>query len=398
MSTAATNAAHAFTPEERRRGMFYLCLAVGAVGFTIAVQMGLNANFFKDDLGFTARDLGILEAVRESCGIWALLLLALLAGVCEPVVGAIMLVVFSVGIGGYWRAGGFGTILWVSMIWSQGLHVWMPLPHSMAMALAEPGKTGHRLGQVGAAGSLGFGLGLVVAYVLDWQGVAMRPMYLVAAAVGILGALACLRIPRDISTDKPRFVFRRQYWRYYLLCFLEGWRKQIFICFAAYLLVEKFRVELGIMLLLRIIVRGLGTITSPRVGKLIDRVGERPILFIYYSFLTVFFLGYAMVDDLYVLSALFIVDNAFFVFGMAINTYVNKLVRPEERTATLSMGVAMNHLAAVSMPLVGGFLWMTLGYEWAFVTGAVAGVFSLVAVSFLPKLQELPQAVGSDPV
>ena len=398
MSTAVADSASTFTSEERRRGMFYLRLAVAAVGFAMAVQMGLNANFLRQDLGFDAGAVGILEAVRESCGIWALGLLALLAGVCEPVVAAGMLLVFAVGIGGYWLAPGFWSVMAMSVVWSQGLHVWMPLPHSMAMALAEPGKTGYRLGQVGAAGSLGFGLGLVVAYILDWQGMQMRPMFLLAAAVAVVAALACLGIPKGISTEKPRFVFRQRYWRYYLLCFLEGWRKQIFVCFAAYLLVEKFDLELGIMLLLRILVRGTGTITSPRVGKLIDRVGERPILFVYYSFLTVFFLGYAMIDSLDVLCALFVVDNAFFVFGMALNTYVNKLVPPAERTATLSMGVAMNHLAAVSMPLVGGFLWVTLGYEWAFVTGAVAGVLSIIAVSFLPKHQELPQAVGGDPV
>jgi predicted MFS family arabinose efflux permease len=385
-----------FTPEERRRGLFYLSLAVAGVGFAMAVQMGLNANFLKEVIGVDGFQIGMLEAIRESCGIWALLVLALLAGVCEPVVACVMLAIFAVGIGGYAFAPGYWSVVAMSVVWSQGLHVWMPLPNSMAMALAEPGRTGHRLGQVGAAGSIGFGAGLVVSYLLDHLGVSMRPMFLVAFVIGIVAALACLRIPRRMSTERPRLVFRQRYWRYYLLCFLEGWRKQIFVCFAAFLLVERFRVELGVMLLLRIIVRAVGAFTSARVGKLIDRVGERPVLYVYYGFLTAFFLGYATITSKWALCTLFVVDNAFFVFGMALNTYVNKLVPAAERTATLSMGVAMNHLAAVSMPLIGGFLWVTFGPQWAFVTGALAGVLSLVAVSFLPKLQELPQR--GDPI
>jgi len=379
------------SPEERRRGVVYLWVAVWAVGFAMAIQMGLNANFLQEDIGVDGFQIGLLEAVRESCGIWALLLLAVLAGMSESVVGAAMLAVFAVGIGGYAFAPDFRSVVAVSIVWSQGLHVWMPLPHSMAMALAEPGRTGHRLGQVGAAGSVGFGMGLVVSYALDASGMDMRPMFLLAFAMGIVAAMACLRIPRKISTRKPRFVFRKRYWRYYLLCFLEGWRKQIFVCFAAFLLVEKFRTEVGVMLLLRILVRAIGAVTSPRVGRLIDRIGERPVLFTYYVCLTAFFLGYAMITSRPVLYLLFVVDNAFFVLGMALNTYVNKLVPPHERTATLSMGVAMNHLAAVAMPLVGGILWVKLGYQWAFVTGAAAGMLSIVAVSFLPKLQELPQ-------
>ena len=398
MSNAACDSASAFTADERRRGLLFLSFAVGAVGFAMAIQMGLNANFLKQDLGFNGHDVGLLEAARESCGIWALGLLGLMAGICEPWVGAGMLAVFAVGIGGYWLAPGFWSVMAMSMVWSQGLHVWMPLPNSMAMSLAEPGQTGHRLGQVGAADSLGFGLGLIAAYALDRLGMAMRPMFLLAAAMAVVAALACLRIPRRLSTERPRLVLRKRYWRYYLLCFLEGWRKQIFVCFAAFLLVERFDIALGLMLLLRIVVRGIGTIASPRVGRLIDRVGERPVLFVYYGFLTLFFVGYAMIDDLDALCLLFVVDNAFFVFGMALNTYVNKLVPPSERTATLSMGVAMNHLAAVSMPLVGGMLWVKLGYQWAFLTGAAAGFLSVVAVFFLPKLQELPQRLGRDPL
>jgi MFS family permease len=81
---------------------------------------------------------------------------------------------------------------------------------------------------------------------------------------------------------------------------------------------------------------------------------------------------------------LFVADSSFFVFGMALNTYVNRLVPEQERTPTLSMGVAMNHAAAVTMPLVGGALWVTLGHRWTFLAGAIAAALSVMAALRVP--------------
>ncbi|MCK5805722.1 MAG: MFS transporter [Lentisphaeria bacterium] len=377
------------TEAECRRGRLFLSLAVGGVGFALALQMGLNANFLADDIGVSGLQIGILEAVRESCGIWALLLLALLAGLSEPVVGAAMLAVTAVGLAGYTYAPGYAGVMILSIVWSQGLHVWMPLPQSMAMAMAEPGRTGYRLGQIGAAASGGFGAGLATGYGLALLGVSMRPMYLFAGVAAALAGLACLGIPRGIAGKRPRLVFRKRYGLYYLLCFLEGWRKQIFICFAGYLLVSEFQTPLTTMLILYGVVRLIGVFSAPRVGRLIDRIGERPVLVFYFATLTLFFLGYAVIRSRWILYAIFIADNAFFVFAMAINTYVNRLTPTDERTPTLSMGVAMNHLAAVSMPLIGGLLWATLGYQWAFYLGVIAAVLSIIPALFVPSIGTL---------
>ena len=373
--------------EERRRGRTFLALAVAGAHVALAVQIGLNANFMANDIGVSAFQLGLMEAIRETCGITALLVLALLAGLPEPLVGAAMLVVFSLGLGGYAIVPNYTWVLIASVIWSQGLHVWMPLPNSMAIGLAEPGKTGHRLGQVRAAGSAGFGGGLAIAYLLTKAGVAMRPMFLLALVIGCLGAAACFGIPRNIKTPGPRIVLRKKYWLFYVLSFLEGWRKQIFLCFAGFLLVKQYDTPLETMLLLWCVVQIIGCFSAPLVGKLIDKVGERRILIFYFSALTLFFLGYALIPNPVVLYILFVADSAFFVFAMALTTFANRLVPPAERTPTLSMGVAMNHAAAVTMPLLGGIAWRSLGHQWPFFIGSVAALLS-VAVSFLVPARE----------
>ena len=369
----------------RRRGLFFLGLAVGCVGFTMALQLGLNSNYVADTMGLTGQQQGYLEASRESCGITALVVLALLAGLAEPLVGAIMLVLLAVGLGAYWIVprGQLGLLIVASLVWSQGLHVWMPLPNSMAMSLAEPGRTGRRLGQVAAAGSAGSFLGLALALVLHKLGVPIRPLYLLAAAVAMLAAAACLRIPRDLKTPGPRLVFRRKYWLYYLLSFLEGWRKQIFIAFAGFLLVVRYRTPLQTMLVLWIISNFIGYIAAHLVGRIIDRLGERRVLVFYYAAMMLIFLGYEHAADRRLLYALFVADNVFFVCAMALTTIVSRLAPPEEYTPTLSMGVAVNHVAAVLMPLIGGYLW-GLGYQWTFRVGTAAALASVLVALLAP--------------
>lgn len=272
----------------------------------------------------------------------------------------------------------------MSLIWSQGLHIWMPLPNSMTLALAEPGKAGTRIGQVQAANFLGSGVGLALAFVLTLIGVRIRPLYLVAGGGAFLAAAACLGIPRKIKTPGPSLVFRRRYLTYYVLNFLEGWRKQIALCFAGFLLVKRYGARLLDMIILWAAIQVLGYLASPRVGKLIDRVGEKKILTFYYACMILVFIGYAFVPNKYLLYGIFVVDGAFFVFAAALTTYVNRIAPKSEHTPTLSMGVAMNHIAAVSMPFLGGILWNLLGFRWAFLIGIPAAAASITIVLRLP--------------
>jgi len=387
----------------RRRGLIFVGLAVGAVGFALAIQMAAQSNFVVEEMGLEPAGQGFLEAARESCGILALGALALLAGLAEPLVGMLVLALFAVGLGAYHFVHSYTWLVIASLIWSQGLHIWMPLPNSMTLALAEPGRSGHRLGQIRAAGATGSGAGLVLAYAFvkgsEAMGLPMprRPLFLLAGAMALVAAAACFGIPRDIRTPGPRIVFRRRYSLYYALCFLEGWRKQIFVAFATFLLVKKYGTPLPTMLLLWMAIQVICWPASPLVGRLIDRVGERRVLVFYYACLTVFFVGYAFIGSLAALYAIFVIDSAFFVFAMALTTYVGRIAPASEYTPTLSMGVAMTHVAAVTMPIVGGLLWEAWGYKWTFLIGAAAAAGSIPVVMRLPRKappEPAPAAAG----
>ncbi len=369
----------------RERGLKFLCIAAAAVGFTITLQIALNANFVVQEMNLSGFQQGLLEMFRESCGIFALGILALLAGLAEPLIGAVVLLFFAVGLGCYCYVHSYFWLIISSLVWSQGLHIWMPLPNSMGLALAEPGCQGRRIGQIQASGAAGSGIGLIVALVLDFAGMQIRPLYIVAGMAALVAAAACLYIPRQIRSEKPKLVIRRKYSLYYLLNFLEGWRKQIFLAFAGFLLVKVHGTALSTILILWLIVQSIGWFSSRAVGRLIDKIGERKLLIFYYACLTIFFIGYATIRNKYVLYGIFLVDNAYFVFAMALTTYVGRLAPPNEKTMTLSMGVAMNHIAAVTMPLVGGIAWKYLGYQWTFLIGSAAAAASIFAVVRIPE-------------
>jgi hypothetical protein len=369
---------------KRRRGILLLCVAGVAMGVAFNLQMSLNDNFVVNQIGITPLQKGLLEGIRESCGILALGVLAILAGLAEPIIAFAMLLLVGVGLGAYFGVHSFLWLTAMSVVWSQGLHVWMPLPGSMMLSLAEEGRTGRRLGQLQSAGALGGLGGLLVALLLTQLTVPIRPLYLLAGGGAVVAAFIYLGVPRDIKTPGPRFVVRREYGLYYFLCFLEGWRKQIFMAFAGFYLVHDYGMPLKNMLGMWIAVQAAGWFLSPLAGRLIDRAGERKVLTIYYTCLVFVFVGYAFLGNPYLLSALFVTDGVFFALAMALTTYVRRLAPPQEHTPTLSMGVAMNHVAAVSMPLVGGFLWKYLGHQWTFGIGAAAAALSLIPVSFLP--------------
>ena len=247
------------------------------------------------------------------------------------------------------------------------------------------GKRGRRWGRLGPPGRSVRPARLRWHWGCNFLGLTVRPMFLLAGAAGLAAAFFCSRIPKDIKAPGARLIIRKKYWLYYVLQFLEGWRKQIFIAFAGFMLVREYATPLWLMLVLALITQALGWFVAPLTGRIIDKVGEKKVLLFYYGTMAVVCACYARVHHVYVLYGLYVADSVLFSCNMALTTFVGRLAPREEHTATLSAGVAANHVAAVTMPLVGGVLWKLYGYEWAFYMGAVMAVLTLVPVMLLDK-------------
>ena len=94
------------------------------------------------------------------------------------------------------------------------------------------------------------------------------------------------------------------------------------------------------------------------------------------------FLGYAYStspDCLPVLFVLFVLDNILFGFNIALTTYFQKIaVTQEEITSNLSTEQAINHIAAIVVPVVGGTVWELFGSRATFLFGVVIVVLGLI--------------------
>lgn len=367
-----------------------LAFTVFCVSFGFGAYFSTFNNFAVESLGLTPIQLGRLEALREMPGFLMFAVAALTMRVAEPILAGIALLLLAVGLGAYYTVDNVNSLLFYSLIWSIGLHAWMPLQPSMALSLADEHSKGKRLGQMGAVGAFGTILGMTLVQQLGGR-IGYQNIFIIAGIVVAAGALAVSFIRRDIGhAEKPRFVFKRRYSLYYLLVFLEGCRKQVFITFAIFALVRNYGTPVSVVATLMIINNIVNLLLAPSVGRLIDKIGERWVLMFCYTSLIPVFVGYATIKIPAVLYVLYCLDNLFYLGSIGLNTYLHKIAEPADVMPSLTMGVSVNHAAAVAVPLIGGTLWSKLGYQATFFGGAFVVAISVLAVlrMRIPKMAD----------
>ncbi len=359
------------------RNFRLLAVAVGAQGIFFGVLMSLFYNFVVERLGIEPHELGGLEALREVPGFLNVLFLAAMIRFAPPIVGAVSMGIMGLGIMAYAAA---DSVVWLaiySLVASIGFHCWIPLEQAMALAFSPEGNKGRWLGQLRSVNSFAWlatiGICNLVFTHLGYEG-----LFVMSGVATILGGIAVFFADKKKPEAQKGFVLRRRYKLYYMLNFLQGLRKQVFITFAIYALVKVHGMPIETTLKLVFVNQLLITVTATWMGKLVDHYGERIMLSLSYAGLAIVFFGYATIHHRPTLYVLYCIDNLIFFGGIALTTYLHKIAPEEDLKPTLSMGVTMNHMAAVAAPLVGGFAWRLFGYEVIFLAGSALAVLSLI--------------------
>lgn len=128
------------------------------------------------------------------------------------------------------------------------------------------------------------------------------------------------------------------------------------------------------------------------------RFGERTMLTIAFAALSLIFLGYAYISNLWALFSLYVMDNIFFGFSVALQSYFQKIAASaEEVTANVSFGQMVNHIPAVVMPIVGGMIWEVFGHRATFLAGVVIVLACLVLTQWMRAGEGAPMAMPADP-
>jgi hypothetical protein len=211
-------------------------------------------------------------------------------------------------------------------------------------------------------------------------------IYGLAGGAAVAIAVYCrLRIPYfpDAVIQRKTLFLRKRYWLYYSLTFLAGARRQIFVVFAGFLLVEKFDFPIEDVVMLTLVNAVLTFYLAPKIGRLIARIGERRALTLEYIGLVFVFVSYAFVDSLAIAILLYLLDHLFFAMAIAIKTYFQKIADPADIAATSSISFTINHIAAVVLPALLGIVWVT-NSSAVFLIGAGIAALSLTLSQLIP--------------
>jgi len=395
-TAAPSRAPHDVNAATPRRDWRIFTLVTFLFGFGFTVYSGVFQNFLRDELHAQAFDLGRIESLREIPGLLAAIMAGTLVALAETRVAGLGLLITAVGIAVTGWMGHYAGLIAVTVFWSVGFHLWASVSSSITLALAKGQEGGRHLGRMSAVGATatlgGLGLAIILANFLPKMGIEQRLLYkinfLIAGSAIFAAALLCFSVSAhgDTAGSRARIILRKEYGLFYLLTFLEGCRRQIFSIFASFALILVYHVPLRSMLALQFVNAIMIWFTAPAIGKLIDRRGERAPLTFYSIGLIVVFLGYATFQTVGALYTLFLLDNVLFSFGVGFTTYLHRIVRPNELTPCLSMGVTMNHIAAVTVPIGGAWLWEHYhDYQLPFKIGVAIACVSLIATRWLPR-------------
>jgi len=365
----------------------FLWLLSFAASLAFATWQTLLNNFAIEQAGFGGVEIGILQSLREVPGFLAFTTVFVLLLLREQT-----FVLLSVGLLGLGvtLTGFFPqeyAFYLTTILMSVGFHYFFTVQKSLALQWIEAEHTPVTLGRLSAARSYaailvfaGIWLGLEI-----WH-IAFAWLYLLAGAATILVAVWTWRAFPRFSHKVPQhkhLLMRRRYWLYYALTFMGGARRQIFVVFAGFLMVEKFGYGASDIALLFLINHLINTWAAPRVGKLVARWGERRALSIEYVGLIVIFSCYAFVDVAWLAGLLYVLDHLLFAMAIAIESYFKKIAEPKDIASTAGISFTINHIAAVVIPIIFGIVWME-SRAAVFLMGAVMAFGSLLLARLVP--------------
>ena len=361
-----------------RRPEVLLYLMAGAVPLSFATWQALLNNFAIEKAAFTGAEIGILQSLREVPGFLAFAVVFLLLIIREQRLAYLSLLLLGLGtaITGY-----FPSVLGLyitTVVMSLGYHYYETLQISLSLQWLDKRRAPEILGRIIAVGSftsiITFGLIWLGSDVLD---LGYAWIYLVGGGATVLIAAVCwLNYPiyEEKVQQHKHMVLRRRYWLYYALTFMAGARRQIFIVFAGFLMVEKFGYDVGQIALLFLLNASINIWLAPVIGRLIGRWGERRALIFEYIGLIGVFIAYALVENATLAAGLYVVDHLFFALAIAMKTYFQKIADPRDIAATAGVGFTINHIAAVVIPVAFGFLWLVSPASVFLAGAAMAGV------------------------
>lgn len=366
---------------------YFLILLAVASSLSFSVWHALLNNFAVEQAAFTGREIGILQSLREIPGFLAFTAVFILLVIREQ-----LFAIMAVGLSGLGVAltgllpSEYG-LYFTTVLMSIGFHYYYTLQQSLTLQWIEKSRSPVVMGRQSAAESIA----ALVAFASIWVGMQYfsleyQLMYLAAGGIALLLALIAWMLFPGFSHSVPQrkhLFMRRRYWLYYALTFMSGARRQIFIVFAGFLMVEKFGFSAANIALLFLLNHVINALLAPRIGRFIVRFGERLALTLEYAGLIVVFVAYAVVTVAWLAALLYVLDHLLFAMAIGIKSYFQKIADPADMASTAGVSFTINHIAAVVIPVTFGLIWLH-SPAIVFLAGAAMAVVSLLLARLVP--------------
>ena len=361
---------------------------------SIAMPIAFNTwsamlnNFVVEKAAFTGVEIGILQSLREVPGFLSFTLIFVLLIIKEQTFAVFSLALLGLGV---CLTGFFPTVYglyFTTIVMSIGFHYFEAVKQSLSLQWLSKEEAPIVLGRLLAVGSLTS----LIVYGCLWMLLEFFQLpywinFVIAGGICILLAIVMYcgfpSFPSKVEQNQ-NLVLRKRYWLYYLLTFLSGARRQIFVVFAAFLMVEKFGYSASQVTLLFLINYGFNYLFAEKIGAMIGKFGERRALTFEYIGLIIVFTAYGLVENATIAAFLYVLDHMFFALAIAITTYFQKIADPKDMASNAGVSFTINHIAAVIVPAVLGLVWIW-SHSLVFYVGAIFALLSLIAAQFIPK-------------
>lgn len=396
--------------EDRTKNRAALLFAVAVACIAIGGGLGnaIFSNYFREVFSVDSVQRGLIEIPRESPGILCMLVVAALGflGNVRLAVLAQLLVCAGLTAMGLFSPS-YGVMLAFLFIHSLGMHLFLPLNDAIAMSLAQDGKVGSSLGRykgISTMVSMLCAAAVFVGFRAGWftfDSPVIVP-FVIAAAATLLAVVLLL----DMSKGTPkaraanhRLLFRREYMPYYMVTLAYGCQKRIKLVFAPWVIIELLSRGADTVALLTIITHFAGTAVAPLIGRALDRLGIRKVLLIEAGYILLSFGAMGALAGLmasgrfgigsplvWAIFAVYILCILFDQFNMAHSFLMRSIARdPSEVTESLSVGLGVDHMMAILVSPIMGWIWSAWGVQYVFYLAAFSALLQVTASLALKK-------------
>ncbi len=365
-----------------------LVLMAVAASLAFSVWQALLNNFAIEQAAFTGREIGILQSLREIPGFLAFTAVFVLLLLKEQAFALLSVALLGIGVAMTGFLPSEYGLYFTTVLMSLGFHYFYTLQQSLTLQWIDTVHAPLVMGRLSAASSVA----ALVAFGCVWLGmeyldVSYRWLYFAAGGVTVLLTLiAWMAFPGFPSKvpQRKHLLMRKRYWLYYALTFMSGARRQIFMVFAGFLMVEKFGYSAANIALLFLFNHLINVVVAPKIGRFIMRFGERRALRLEYAGLIIIFTSYALVKVAWIAALLYVLDHMLFAMAIAIRSYFQKIADPADIASTAAVAFTINHIAAVVIPVTFGIIWL-YSPPIVFLAGAGMALVSLLLAGLIPR-------------